>query len=103
MVELEEFEPHRWRVKRERLTPPTSALALPYIISDIMEPTEQVDGKFYTSKSKFRAIGRSHGLTEVGNEKLPPKQRATTDPIVKKQRRAAIGMAISQYKAGRRI
>ena len=69
----------------------------------LCEPTEQVDGKFYTSKSEFRRVGRSHGLTEVGNEKPKPKQRATTDPVVKKQRQASIGKAISQYKAGRRV
>ena len=102
-IELIEVEPGKWRVKREASRGPRSDLPLPYIISDIMEPTEQVDGKFYTSKRKFRAVGRSHGLTETGNEKLQPKQRATTDPAVKKARRAAIGKAISQYKAGRRI
>jgi hypothetical protein len=102
-VELVEVEPGKWRVKREELRPARSDLPLPYVISDIMPETEQVDGKFYTSKSAFRRVGRSHGLTEVGNEKLKPKQRATADPAERKKRRNSIGAAISQYKAGRRV
>lgn len=103
-VELVEVEPGKWRVKREILQQARSDLPLPYVISDIMDPVEQVDGKFYTSKSEFRRVGRSHGLIEIGNEKLKPKKvRASDDPAVKKQRRNAIGTAISQYKAGRRI
>lgn len=76
---------------------------MPYVISDIMEPTEQVDGRFYTSKRQFRAVGRAHGLTEVGNEKFKPKQRASADPAVKKARRQSLEKAVAQYKAGRRI
>jgi hypothetical protein len=102
-VELEEFEPGRWRVKRDRLRPVRSnTLPLPYVISDIMEPTEQVDGKFYTSKRQFRAVGRSLGLIEVGNEKLKPKQRAGSDRQVKEARRKSIKTAIEKYKAGHR-
>ena len=103
-VELEEFEPGRWRVKKLRQEKQRSNnLPLPFVISDIMDPVEQVDGKFYTSKSEFRRVGRSHGLTEVGNEKLPPKKRASSDPATKKARQASVGKAISQFKAGRRI
>jgi hypothetical protein len=101
-IELEEFEPGRWRVKRrsvgfEKLK---SDLPLPFLISDTMPETEQVDGKFYTSKRQYRAVGRAHGLIEVGNEKLPPKQRATADPNVKEVRKRAIHTAIQKYKAG---
>ena len=103
MVELEEFEPNRWRVKKDQLRPIRSNLPLPYVISDHMDPVEQFDGQVYTSKSEFRRVGRSHGLTEVGNEKIKPKVRGTRDPAAKTARRAAIGKAISQYKAGRRI
>jgi hypothetical protein len=103
MVELIEVAPGKWRVKKDPLKHSRSDLPLPYVISDIMEPVEQVDGKFYTSKSEFRRVGRSHGLTEVGNEKLKPKQRASNDPAIKKARRASLGKAISQYKAGRRL
>lgn len=79
--------------------PKRSDLPCPHIISDIMEPTEQVDGRFYTSKRAFRAVGRALGLTEVGNEKFKPKSRATDDPAVKRARRQSIKTAIEKYKA----
>jgi hypothetical protein len=68
-----------------------------------MDPTEQVDGRFYESKSAFRRVGRQLGLTEVGNEKQKKRARASSQEPVKKARREAIGKAISQYKAGRRV
>ena len=102
MVELIEVEPGRWRVKRTPQNFARSEHPVPYVISDIMPPTEQVDGKFYTSKRAFRAVGRAHGLTEVGTEKFKPKQRATADSIVKEGRRQAIKKAVEQFKAGRR-
>jgi len=102
-VELEEFEPGRWRIKRERLRHLRSdTQPLPYVISDIMEPTEQVDGNFYTSKSAFRAVGRSLGLTEVGTEKFKPKPRSTQLRETKMRRQQDIKTAIEKYKAGRR-
>jgi len=99
-VELEEFEPGRWRVLKTRFLAPVSDLPCPQIISDIMPPTEQVDGRFYESKSAFRAVGRANGLIEVGNEKLPPRTRATDNPLVKKRRRETIAKAVEQFKAG---
>ena len=98
-VELIEIEPGKWRIKRA--TPQNFARSkhpIPYIISDTMPPTEQVDGKFYTSKRAFRAVGRAHGLTEVGTEKFKPKQRATSDRVIKEGRRQAIRKAVEQYK-----
>lgn len=95
-VELEEFEPNRWRVKRTPQNFARSEHPIPYVISDTMPETEQVDGKFYTSKSRFRRVGRELGLIEIGNEKLKPKQRATDDPITKRQRREAISKAIQR-------
>jgi hypothetical protein len=101
MIELEEFEPGRWRVRRERhLKQRSETVPLPYVISDTMDPVEQVDGKFYTSKRQYRAVGRAHGLTEVGNEKLPPKPRASADRNIKAARRRSIHTAIQKYKAG---
>jgi hypothetical protein len=100
-VELIEVEPGKWRVKRANTHADLrSDLPCPQIISDIMPPTEQVDGRFYESKSAFRAVGKANGLIEVGNEKLPPRQRATNNPAVQKRRREAIGKAIQQFKAG---
>jgi hypothetical protein len=66
-----------------------------------MDPLEQVDGKFYTSKRQFRAVGRANGLTEVGNEKQKPKVRESIATAGK--RREALGKAIGQYRAGRRV
>lgn len=102
-VRLIEIEPGRWRVQR-RITPPASSdLPRPYVISDTMDPVEQVDGRFYTSKSKFRAAGRSLGLIEVGNEKLPPKQRSTDLKHVKESRDNSIRKAVAQYRSGVRV
>lgn len=67
-----------------------------------MEPTEQVDGKFYTSKSQFRAVGKQNGLIEVGTEKFKPKVRASADQKIKDGRRTSIRRAIENYKMGRR-
>jgi hypothetical protein len=96
VIELVEVEPGKFRVKRPALKPARSDLPLPYVISDIMPPTEQVDGKFYTSKREFRAVGKAHGLIEIGTEKLKPKQRITS---TKEERRASIKKAIEQYKS----
>lgn len=71
---------------------------MPMVISDIMPPTEQVDGKFYTSKREFRAVGRALGLTEVGTEKPKPRVKVND----RKGRREAVQRAIGRYKAGER-
>lgn len=102
MVELEEFEPNRWRVKRPLKQPARSDLPLPNVISDIMEPTEQVDGKFYTSKRQFRAVGRALGLTEVGTEKFKPRTRPSLSHENKQKRREQIKTAMEKYAAGHR-
>jgi hypothetical protein len=51
-----------------RPLPPRSDLPCPMLIGDIMEPTEHVDGNFYTSKSGFRKVTKAHGLIEMGND-----------------------------------
>lgn len=102
MVELEEFAPNRWRIKKPLPQPARSTLPLPFVISDTMDPTEQVDGKFYTSKRQFRAVGRALGLTEVGNEKLPPITRSTTKPATRDARKRDIRVAMEKYKSGLR-
>jgi hypothetical protein len=104
MVELVEVEPGKWRVKKTPQYFARSGHPLPYVISDHMPPTEQVDGKFYTSKRQFRAVGRALGLVEVGNEKFKPKTtRASDDPVSKRQRIEAVKKAIGQYRSGRRV
>lgn len=103
MSELIEIEPGRWRIKKAATRSGRSSLPCPHIISDIIDATEQVDGRFYTSKSQFRAVGRALGLIEVGNEKFKPKQRATADRSVKKKRREAIEKAVARYRNGERV
>jgi hypothetical protein len=100
MVELIEIAPGRWRVKRPALQPPRSDLSAPMLISDIMPPTEQVDGNFYESKSAFRAVGRSLGLIEVGNEKIPPKPKGlgSSTPAAKAARREALKKAMDKVR-----
>jgi hypothetical protein len=103
MYKLVQIEPGRWVSVREPGTAPArSTLPMPYVISDIMPPTEQVDGRFYTSKRQFRAVGRALGLTEVGNERFKPKQRSTDSVAVKQQRRATIKAAVEKVQAVQR-
>lgn len=103
MVELVEFAPGRFRVKRTPQNFARSDHPQPYVISDIMPPTEQVDGKFYTSKSAFRAVGRANGLTEIGTEKI---KRRTTHWSRRKEeqerRMQSVKAAVEKYKSGQR-
>jgi hypothetical protein len=102
-VELEEFGPNRFRVKKTRQNFARSKHPRPYVISDIMDPVEQVDGKFYTSKSAFRAVGRANGLTEVGSEKIKRRTTHWSRRKEEKERRMqSVKTAIEKYKAGHR-
>ncbi len=101
-VRLIEVEPNKWRVDKRGTAPAASNLGRPYVISDTMEPTEQVDGKFYTSKAAFRAVGRALGLVEIGTEKIKPKQRASARREEKEKRRKSLKLALDKYKAGYR-
>lgn len=48
---------------------PTLRPTRPYVITDEMPPTSHpCNGKFYTSKAKFRNETRAHGCVEVGTE-----------------------------------
>jgi hypothetical protein len=98
---LVEVEPGKWRVKHANTHAYLRAdLPMPYVISDTMPPTEQVDGKFYTSKSAFRRVGRQLGLTEVGTEKLTHKVvRASSTRKAQEGRRNAIRKAIARVDA----
>jgi hypothetical protein len=94
--------PTTWAFVTATEPPKRGELPRPYVISDTMPPTEQVDGRFYTSKAEFRRVGRSLGLTEVGTEKLAPKRKSTDSKSVARERRQAIQIAIEKYKAGHR-
>jgi len=99
---LYQVGPNRWTNRPPERAAARSPMPTPMVISDTMEPTEQVDGKFYTSKRQFRAVGRALGLIEVGNEKPKPKQRATNDRATKDARRASLKTALEKFKAGHR-
>jgi len=97
-VKLIEIEPGRWRVDKPVRLVSRSDLPLPHIISDQMEPTEQVDGRFYTSKRAFRAVGRELGLTEVGTERFKPKSRSTELNETAAARKVASRQAVMRTK-----
>jgi hypothetical protein len=101
-VELVEIEPGKWRVKRANTHAYLRAdLPMPYVISDIMPETEQVDGRFYTSKREFRAVGKANGLIEVGNEKPKPRTtRPSQTREAKEARRVSLKKAIERVRAG---
>lgn len=68
----------------------------PMVISDAMdEMWSPVDGKRYTSKSKYRAEIRARGLTEVGNE----RQRDTRTPFAGSAR-DDVARAVEMVKSG---
>lgn len=78
-----------------RSRPAPSDYPTPMVIGDSMDPTEHIDGKFYDSKAKFRAVTKAHGCIEVGNDpaRLRRKPKATPD---KKAIKEAVGKAIHQ-------
>jgi len=98
-MRLVEIAYNRWRFVRDETPPARSEFPCPHIISDIMDPVEQVDGRFYESKAAFRAVGRALGLTEVGTERPKPKVRATANPKVKEARQQSLRKAIEKLRS----
>jgi hypothetical protein len=94
--------PNKWSNRPPRAQTTRSRLPMPYVISDEMPPTENVDGVYYTSKRAFRATSRALNLIEVGNEKFTPFTRSTAKRETKAQRMAALKVAVEKYKAGHR-
>lgn len=79
-----------------------SLLPCPHIASDGMEPTQHMcDGKFYTSKAKFRAVTRAHGCVEVGNDpaRLRPHKKPRPDRRAIKD---AVEKAVARFSRGER-
>jgi hypothetical protein len=99
MVELIEIAPGRWRVKRTPQNFARSEHPRPFIISDAMPPTEQVDGVFYESKSAFRAVGKKLGLIEVGNEKFKPRTRPSASKEHEEGRARSIKKAMEKVRS----
>lgn len=76
--------------------PKRSHLPTPMIATDTMEATQHpCDGRFYTSKSRFRAETRAHGCIEVGNDpaRLRPKSKTKPDTT---SNRAALERALAR-------
>jgi hypothetical protein len=60
-----------------------------------MDPIQHVDGKFYTSKSAFRATTKREGYIEVGDD--PSRLKRPTRPKAdRKKQREAVDKAIAQ-------
>lgn len=72
-----------------------SHLACPLVIGDSMDATEHVDGKFYESKSAYRAVTKAHGYIEVGNDpaRLRKPEKPKADPV---KRRDAVAKAVAK-------
>lgn len=102
-VRIVEIEPGRFVVDKPRTAPARSAFSCPSVISDEMPPGEQVDGKIYTSKSAWRAVGKAYGMIELGTEKQKPHVRMSSRRETKEARRMAIKKAVERYKSGHRI
>lgn len=75
-----------------------SRLAVPGVISDVMDETEHpCDGRHYTSKSAFRRVTRANGCIEVGNDpqRAKPRMRRSDDKGIEQ----AIDKAFARYNA----
>jgi len=81
----------------------SDSLAIPYFISDTMEPTQHpLDQRHYTSKSTFEKITRDAGYETVGNDparlRPPPKPKADKAGI-----KAAVEKASARFRRGERV
>ena len=78
------------------------SVSAPHVVSDIMAPTRHMcDGRYYTSKAKFREVTKAHGCIEVGNETqtlLKPRKPIKLD---RGERRDDIRRAINELRNGR--
>ena len=71
----------------------------PQIIRDEMDATRHMaDGRYYTSKAKFRSATKSAGCIEVGNEIKTVTQPRKPAVLSREQRREAIRGAIRQLQ-----
>ncbi|MDZ7906527.1 MAG: hypothetical protein U5N55_12705 [Cypionkella sp.] len=75
--------------------PAASNFPCPRVITDTMDPVQHVDGRYYESKSAFRAVTKREGYIEVGNDpaRLRKPEPPKADP---KKRREAVQKAVSQ-------
>lgn len=74
------------------------AVAAPMFIRDIGEYTSPLDGSRITSRSQHREHMRSHGVIEVGNERMPSAPSAPS-PVSKRETMRAVKEHLEQVKA----
>ncbi len=79
----------------------SDTLPVPMFISDTMDPTEHVNGEFYTSKSRFRSVTKAHGLVEVGNDPQRLKHRELKKPN-RAEIKQSVQKAAARYRNGER-
>ena len=73
---------------------------VPYVISDIMEPTvHMATGRVIDSKARFRAETRASNCVEIGNEKPKNRQPIRLD---NRQRREDIKRAVYDLRNNRK-
>lgn len=73
-----------------------------YYNSDNMEPTRHMsNGKYYTSKKKFRDETKARGCIEIGNDTKPLLESRKPKIPDRRQRRDDIKRAIWELKNGR--
>lgn len=83
--------------------PKRSGLPTPMVISDTMDAVQHpCTGAYLTSKSAFRAVTKSHGCIEVGNDpaRHRPRQRPKAD---KKAIRDSLAKARARFNRGERV
>lgn len=75
----------------------STEIPLPMLIRDQIDPLQHpADGKYYDSKSEFRAIAKAHNLIEVGTE--TQKDTRTNDLVTRDE----VGQAINMLNQGYR-
>lgn len=75
--------------------PPPSSLG-PMIVTDEMPWTQHpCNGKFYNSKSAFRAVTKANGMVEIGNDKIERKRDLNKE---REERRTEIKDAVEKAR-----
>ena len=74
-----------------------------YIPDEMPATRHMINGKYYTSKHKFRGETRAHGCVEVGNETATLLKPRKPIEMNRGQRREDIKRAIYEIRNGRKI
>lgn len=104
MVEAQDYYTHQYMTTEDKRAVIGNQVIELQFISDTMEPTRHmVNGKFYTSKKKFRNETKAHGCIEVGNDYQKKASSRLPKPLDKRQRRDDIKRSIWELRNGRNI